>query len=402
MKEILKIQMSNKNNENNKYAGAIAAAKQLTEALEKLNIPSEELTKASSTIANSLLKIDTSYYKNISEGLVKLSKSLNTVDFQEQGKELSRIASATVDAWNLSIGSDAVKMMASNIASIKLIDLDGLDIPRGGKTLLKSLNTSTAYSLLEPNELHFDSASKKFYLEDAPEHLLSSKELNVINSSVDLFGDITFNELVEFETILFNDPYHAMEEEVGKKISSIINKWNNFIHFEKVNYFHGRKLSDGASYYLDDDMLKAPRNVTSQGRYNDAGISCYYFTDDKDMAISEVRKHSRNCRLQVNTLKPIKEINMIDLSMLSNKANVFLEHLRKTVDNTEGQRHRAYLLSNFVASCCKRAGIEGIKYRTGKNICYVTWKDDYFESVNREVIDPVPEIMQLDMITLNS
>ena len=41
-----------------------------------------------------------------------------------------------------------------------------------------------------------------------------------------------------------------------------------------------------------------------------------------------------------------------------------------------------------MASCCKKIGIEGIKYRsTGYNCC-VLWKDEYFEFVegSREII----------------
>lgn len=47
-----------------------------------------------------------------------------------------------------------------------------------------------------------------------------------------------------------------------------------------------------------------------------------------------------------------------------------------------------HLLPNYVASCCKEIGIDGIRYRsTGYNCC-VLWKDDYFEYAegSREVI----------------
>ena len=50
---------------------------------------------------------------------------------------------------------------------------------------------------------------------------------------------------------------------------------------------------------------------------------------------------------------------------------------------------KEYLLPNYVASCCREIGIDGIKYRsTGYNCC-VLWKDDYFEFVegSREIID---------------
>ena len=49
---------------------------------------------------------------------------------------------------------------------------------------------------------------------------------------------------------------------------------------------------------------------------------------------------------------------------------------------------KQYLLPNYVASCCKRLGIDGIKYLSGNYACYVTWKDDYFDFVGRVIIEP--------------
>lgn len=55
-------------------------------------------------------------------------------------------------------------------------------------------------------------------------------------------------------------------------------------------YYHARSMKD--SPFLEHEMLKTPISVSnSHGRYNDIGISCYYFTDQKDGAINEVRKH---------------------------------------------------------------------------------------------------------------
>lgn len=65
-----------------------------------------------------------------------------------------------------------------------------------------------------------------------------------------------------------------------------------------------------------------------------------------------------------------------------------IEHMRFTVENETGKTVHEYLLPNYVASCCKEIGIDGIRYRsTGYNCC-VLWKDDYFEYAegSREVI----------------
>lgn len=65
-----------------------------------------------------------------------------------------------------------------------------------------------------------------------------------------------------------------------------------------------------------------------------------------------------------------------------------MEHLRFSVDNDEGIIIKEYLLPNFVASCCKKIGIEGIRYKSTGYNCIVLWKDDYFEFVegSRDII----------------
>lgn len=88
-------------------------------------------------------------------------------------------------------------------------------------------------------------------------------------------------------------------------------------------------------------------------------------------------------------LKAKTNVKLLDLSGEVKGANLFIDHIRFTVENEEGKTVKEYLLPNYVASCCREIGIDGIKYRsTGYNCC-VLWKDDYFEFVegSREIID---------------
>ncbi len=88
-------------------------------------------------------------------------------------------------------------------------------------------------------------------------------------------------------------------------------------------------------------------------------------------------------------LKAKTNVKLLDLSDEVKGANLFIDHIRFTVENEEGKIVKEYLLPNYVASCCREIGIDGIKYRsTGYNCC-VLWKDDYFEFVegSREIID---------------
>lgn len=140
----------------------------------------------------------------------------------------------------------------------------------------------------------------------------------------------------------------------------------------------------------DSEMMKAPTNVSAHGRYNEVGRSCYYIAENKDGALKEIYKHSGKTkpRVQVIGLKAIKSAKLLDLSGDVKETNRFVEHLRFTVENDEGRTVQEYLLPNFVASCCKELGIDGIRYKSTGYKCCVLWKDDYFENVegSREII----------------
>ena len=207
-------------------------------------------------------------------------------------------------------------------------------------------------------------------------------------SSQKLFEDISLDEILAFESQLYEDRTFAIVHPVGKKIFNAVNNWNKFINFDNITYYHARKLELGHRPFLDQEMLKAPVNVSSHGRYNAIGESCYYIAESKDGAVMEIIKHSKETkpRIQVVALNPIKDVKMLDLSG-EGESNRFLEHLRFTARNEDVKIVKEYLLPNFIASCCKRIGIEGIKYKsTGYNCC-VLWRDDYFEFIegSREI-----------------
>ena len=212
----------------------------------------------------------------------------------------------------------------------------------------------------------------------------------MVESSIELFADLTFSELVKFETILFKNKIFALSDPVGQMIYEIIRNWNTFVDFECNVYYHARPME--GSPFLEHEMLKAPVNVSySHGRYNDIGISCYYFTDKKEGAVNEIRKHSgsKEPMIQIAAIRPIKSIKMIDLSEAKlSKRNNFIDHIRQAVSDNSSTVKKEYLLPNFVASCCKQVGIEGIKYYSSGYYCYVTWEDDYFEFVDYEVVEP--------------
>lgn len=280
---------------------------------------------------------------------------------------------------------------AQNFAVVRMLpNYDDLELPRGGKKVLKSLTKTTAKKLMQSDKIQFDPKEKDFYHKDSPDIKLSADQITVVESSLEMFEEFSLDSLLSFESKLEQNYAFASQHPVGARIFEMLKNWNNFVSFENITYYHARTLGERQHPYHDSEMMKAPTNVSAHGRYNEVGRSCYYIAEDKEGALKEIYKHSGGTkpRVQVIGLKAVKPVKLLDLSGKAKKTNRFIEHLRFTVENEVGKTVREYLLPNYVASCCKEIGIEGIRYRsTGYNCC-VLWKDDYFEYVDgsREVI----------------
>ena len=319
------------------------------------------------------------------------------VNVQEMGNGMSAISdyvTGLTSQWDNALGiADVLErsIAAPNLAMVRMLPCyDDLELPRGSKSVLKSLTKTTAKKLVQSDEIQFDPKEKDFYHKDSPDNKLSANQITVVESSIELFAELTLDELVSFESKLEQNYAFAIRHPVGVKIFEILQNWKCFADFESITYYHARSLGENQHPYRDSEMMKAPINVSAHGRYNEVGRSCYYIAEDKDGALKEIYKHSGKAkpRVQVIGLKAIKSVKLLDLSGEAKATNRFIEHMRFTVENDEGKTVQEYLLPNFVASCCKELGIDGIRYKSTGYKCCVLWKDDYFENVegSREII----------------
>ena len=355
------------------------------------------------TSAVSVANYYNDYYSSISKALETASITSELAELQASLINNAQSALSSFSAvtdyirdfqlqWNNSLSMASVaerSIAAQNLAFIRVIpDYEKMTLPRGSKQVLKSLTKSAAEKLIQTEDIKFDPRDKEFYHKDYPGIPISPDQVTVLESAQDQFADISLDELLSFESQLYEDPTFALDHPVGKKIFKIIQGWNDFVGFGDTVYYHARRIEKHP--FIDQEMLKAPQNVSSHGRYNAIGKSCYYIAETKDGAINEILKHSGGSRpiIQVAGLKAVKPAKIIDLSLDTQKSNRFMEHLRFSVDNDEGIIIKEYLLPNFVASCCKKIGIEGIRYKSTGYNCIVLWKDDYFEFVegSRDII----------------
>lgn len=280
---------------------------------------------------------------------------------------------------------------AQNLAVVRMLpNYNDLVLPRGSKKVLKSLTKTTAKKLMESDKIQFDPKGKNFYHKESPDVKFSADQITVVESSLELFEEFSLDSLLSFESKLEQNYAFASRHPVGVRIFEMLQNWNYFVSFENITYYHARPLDEHQRPYHDFKMMRAPMNVSAHGRYNEVGRSCYYIAEDKEGALKEIYKHSGGTkpRVQVIGLKAVKLVKLLDLSGEAKKTNRFIEHMRFTVENEVGKTVLEYLLPNYVASCCKEIGIDGIRYKSSGYNCCVLWKDDYFEYVegSREVI----------------
>lgn len=312
---------------------------------------------------------------------------------QAMGSGLSAISDyigGLTSQWDNALALNDVlerSIAAQNFAVVRMLpNYADLELPRGSKKVLKSLTKTTAKKLLQSDKIWFDPKEKDFYHKDSPDVKLSADQITVVESSLELFEEFSLDSLVSFESKLEQNYAFALQHPVGARIFEMLKNWNHFISFEDITYYHARILGEHQRPYHDSEMMKAPTNVSAHGRYNEVGRSCYYIAEDKEGALKEIYKHSVGT--QVIGLKAVKPVKLLDLSGEARKTNRFIEHMRFTVENETGKTVHEYLLPNYVASCCKELGIDGIRYRSTEYNCCVLWRDDYFEYAegSREVI----------------
>lgn len=277
---------------------------------------------------------------------------------------------------------------APNVALLKMAHaFEGVTLPKGMTTILNQMHVGTAKVLANSESLSYDAISRRLFVERSPENTATISETNILCASMQVLSGIDEADLISFLNYLEKYPPYASTHIIGKQINDIIASWDRLIDFDCENYYHARALREGSCPYTESELLQAPHGVTWHGRFNYIGQSHFYFSDVPRGALLEVTKHSKEKKVQIARIRPIRAIRMIDLSGEIETQNKFLEYCRfKPAPNEHPYIKREYLLPCYVANCCEMHGIEGIKYYGSREYSnYVSWNDAYFKLVDSEI-----------------
>lgn len=345
----------------------------MSELAPRLFIPETQLFDLSRFQLNVLTQISNS---KTTEMLDALKRSIINTEYVEFNEVLNQTLSKKYI-------SAADFGMIKTFKSEKLIETKSL--PVGMTTAMNDLHKSTSLRIASIPSIMYETDTRKFFVNAKKENKLSSTEMNVIGSAMDLIEDavddefITEIELMTFLTVLEEQRNYASQHPTGIKITEIIRDVLKKIDFDCEYYYHSRALDENNCPYTSRDMQTAPNRLTGPGRYNHPGLAFYYFADSLDGSKKEVKKHSTKKEIQTAKIRPNRSISMLDLSGHMRRGNTFLKYIRF---EASGNLPREYLLPCFVSDCCRFIGIEGIKYYGSSEYNnYVTWHANYFDLI---------------------
>ena len=303
----------------------------------------------------------------------------------------------------------AASVKAPDFALLGQVDgliptLEGLgywnDVPRGTKTFVRSLSRGARDILSRSEKVSVDLNDKKLLVEDEERDIgpqshedagceirVGATTFNILASPLSVFDDLTEADMMKLQQMCFDMQAYARECKAGRVISEAIEDWKDLITFDHDCYYHARLKPAGEAPFLPDDMEKAPRQYVRCGRFNPPEKAYYYFSDTEHGAICEVGRHGDGQEVQVARLVGKDGVRLIDFSGVGRECNYFLKYIRFPFASPDSIVPVEYLVPNFVAQCCRHAGIDGIKYYGSKEYSnYVVWDDHRLRMLDTYVV----------------
>ncbi|WP_373243074.1 hypothetical protein [Lacrimispora indolis] len=148
---------------------------------------------------------------------------------QAMGSGLSAISDyigGLTSQWDNALALNDVlerSIAAQNFTVVRILpNYADLALPRGGKKVLKSLTKTTAKKLMQSDKIQFDPTERDFYHKDSPDIKLSADQITVIESSLELFEEISLDSLLSFESKLEQNYAFASQHPVGTRIFEML------------------------------------------------------------------------------------------------------------------------------------------------------------------------------------
>ncbi len=177
-----------------------------------------------------------------------------------------------------------------------------------------------------------------------------------------------------FEDLLENFPLLAYSNRFGKRIHKELKERKLPSITIKGEFYRARRV-ESSEVLTVDGMYNPPIGKPQEGRFNHAGQSHLYLSNDKATAIKEVITNEHSLLVWCQKFELKKEAtNILDLTFdwMNITPSTLLLSLK--VYNSIGRADRNkelwrpdYYLTRFIMDCAKEQGYNGIKYNSTKD-----------------------------------
>ncbi|MCL6663513.1 RES family NAD+ phosphorylase [Paenibacillus amylolyticus] len=176
--------------------------------------------------------------------------------------------------------------------------------------------------------------------------------------------EITHEDLLDFQNHLRNHPMLALRHPTGQVIFNILQKHfdakaYSILNKDETQLYRGRTRKIDETALTSEQMWAPPPGKPQHGRYNSVGVPVIYVSDQLDAILYEI--HPSNEEL----------LHIVQVELLTDKLSIFdLESFDIEFQGFFSEKNEessplktAYLLPNFIGTCCSFIGYNGVKYR---------------------------------------
>lgn len=171
------------------------------------------------------------------------------------------------------------------------------------------------------------------------------------------------DELDEFRDYLVNYPMLAYKHSIGQAIFNVLKS-----HFESEHYtiikpsqglfYRGRtRKKDSKVVYTKDQMWSPPTGKPQHGRYNTVGVPVLYLCDLLEAVPYEINPTHEDV-IDVAVFKMENKLRIFDIGDFDPEFQGFFNEKNEDTNILK----KAYLLPNYIGSCCSCIGYDGVKY----------------------------------------
>lgn len=204
----------------------------------------------------------------------------------------------------------------------------------------------------------------------SPETIPDTKDIDGVRS---IIHQLTKSEILDFRETLISYPMIALKHKVGKALFDYFKKnWQRLPNVKTIQnqvFYRGRKqLTEQHDFSIDEMMAPDFSHSIYENRFSGKMCNALYVGDSYDTILKEINDGNKDeTKLQIITLKPIRTMNLWDVSQCGETIFSFC-----SFPVTNNDLKIEYLIPNFIAQCIlylngkKGAYIDGIQYKSAK------------------------------------